>query len=66
MNLMSKLAFYFVYLIELMAGQEHFKNGRQFLKNGGLRQFLIENDLAEIERYNSEKSCSAIVVAQSK
>ena len=65
-NSKSKLGYFLVYLVELMAGWEHFQNGRKFLQNGGLKQFISDNDLIEIDRYNSEKSCSAIVVVQQK
>lgn len=65
-NVKSKFGYFLVYLVELMAGWEHFQNGRKFLQNGGLKHFILENDLIEIDRYDSEKSCSAIVVVQQK
>ena len=60
----SKLGSFFVYLIERAAGKEHFWNGRQFLKQGGLQVFLEQNELIEIERHNVELASSAIVLAQ--
>ena len=38
------------HMIERMAGREHYRNGRQFLRAGGLREFIKKNGLAEIER----------------
>ncbi|NIA31340.1 MAG: methyltransferase domain-containing protein [Actinobacteria bacterium] len=62
----SRWGYRLVYLIERMAGNEHFWNGRRFLKAGGLTGFLKEHNLTVIERYDSEKSCTAIVVAEWK
>ncbi|NOY60542.1 MAG: class I SAM-dependent methyltransferase, partial [Calditrichaeota bacterium] len=58
----SRWGYRLVYLIERMAGSEHFWNGRLFLKSGGLTGFLREHGLTVIERYASETSCTAIVV----
>jgi len=63
-NKLSHLARFFTYLIERMASREHFKNGRQFLKQGGLEPFIKQNGLVEIERLNIPLGCSSIVVAR--
>lgn len=65
-NKTSRWGHRLVYLIERMAGSEHFWNGRRFLKSGGLSGFLREHRLTVIERYASETSCTAIVVAEWK
>jgi len=36
----KKIGYALIYLIERMAGQEHFANSREFLKAGGLTRFL--------------------------
>jgi demethylmenaquinone methyltransferase/2-methoxy-6-polyprenyl-1,4-benzoquinol methylase len=63
-NKRSKLGSFFVYLIERIAGKEHFRNGRQFLKQGGLRSFLKQNGMIEVERHNVELASSGIVLAK--
>jgi len=63
-NKWSRLAGIFTYLIERMAGREHFRNGRQFLKQGGLRALIKLNGIVEIERYDIELGNSSMVIAQ--
>ncbi len=63
-NRWSHLAGIFTYLIERMAGREHFRNGRQFLKQGGLRALIKENGLVEIERHDIELGNSSMVIAR--
>jgi demethylmenaquinone methyltransferase/2-methoxy-6-polyprenyl-1,4-benzoquinol methylase len=60
----SHLASFFISLIERIAGRKHFRNGRQFLKQGGLRELIRQNELIEIERYDIELGSSAAVVAK--
>lgn len=62
-NRRSQVGAIFTLLIEKMAGKEHFRNGRQFLKQGGLKYFLQHHDLVEIERYPMELASSSLVVA---
>jgi SAM-dependent methyltransferase len=59
----SRVGGLFTSLIERMAGGEHFRNGRQFLRDGGLRAFLKNNQLVELRRFPIEAASSAIVVA---
>jgi demethylmenaquinone methyltransferase/2-methoxy-6-polyprenyl-1,4-benzoquinol methylase len=63
-NKRSRIGGFLTFLIERMAGRAHFRNGRQFLSQGGLRAFLEMNGLVEIERHNFELGNSSIVVAQ--
>lgn len=60
----SRMGGVFTYLIERMAGGAHFRNGRQFLKQGGLRTFIRQNGLFEIERRDIEPGNSGLVVAE--
>lgn len=60
----SRMAKLYIYWIEKMAGKDHFRNGRQFLKDGGLRFFIRRHGLEEIERYDVELAHTSIVVAR--
>jgi ubiquinone/menaquinone biosynthesis C-methylase UbiE len=60
----SKIANLYVYGIERMAGRTHFRNGRQFLEQGGLKAFFERNGLEEIDRHDVESAHTGIVVAQ--
>lgn len=63
-NIRSRIGRFFTYLIECTAGKEHFRNGQQFIKQGGLREFIKKNKLVEIERRDIELGNSSIVVAE--
>ncbi len=63
-NRNARIGAMFAYLIERTAGGEHFRNNRQFLKQGGLRAFIKKHQLQEIERYNIEMGSVAVVVAK--
>jgi len=63
-NRRSRIGKFFAYLIERMGSCKHFRNWRQFLKQGGLRAFEEKNGLVEIERHNIELGNSSIVVAK--
>ncbi len=63
-NRISRMASLYIYGIERMAGKDHFRNGRRFLSDGGLRFFLEQNGLEEIERYNVDLAHTGIVVAK--
>ncbi len=62
----SRRAHLYVGLIERLAGKEHFRNGREFLAEGGLRAFIRKNNLEELERYDISAGTCAIVVAKPK
>ena len=49
------------HLIERMAGGEHYRNGRQFLLEGGLQAFIPKNGLVEMERRWVAAGCLAVV-----
>jgi ubiquinone/menaquinone biosynthesis C-methylase UbiE len=63
-NKISRMASLYIYGIERLAGKEHFKNGREFLKQGGLYSFIHQNEFEEIERHNVELAHTGIVVAK--
>ncbi len=52
------------FCIEKMAGREHFQNGQQFLREGGLRTFLEQNALREEKSHPVPWGNSRIVVAR--
>jgi ubiquinone/menaquinone biosynthesis C-methylase UbiE len=60
----SRLGWLFTSGIERSAGEEHFSNGRHFLNRGGLKAFLKQNGLVEIERTDVELAHTGIVVAR--
>jgi len=60
----SHAALYYIRIIELLAGREHYRNGRDFLGRGGLRTILKDNGLAEVSRFNIELGSCAIVLAR--
>jgi ubiquinone/menaquinone biosynthesis C-methylase UbiE len=59
----SKFAYIYVSAIERLAGRRHFRNGRDFLRRGGLRALLKESGLREVERRDIAAGTCAIVVA---
>ena len=65
-NRLSGLGSAFARLIERTAGGEHYKNNRQFLKNGGLQAIIRSHGLYTVERHDIPLGSSRIVVAQSE
>lgn len=63
-NRKSRLASLFISSIERMAGKEHYRNSRQFLKAGGLQALVKTNRLRPTERHAMELASSSIVVAE--
>lgn len=63
-NFFSRLGYLFVYLVEKLAGKEHFHNGRQFLKSGGLEGFLNRSGFEIINSYNLSLLSSKLVVVE--
>jgi ubiquinone/menaquinone biosynthesis C-methylase UbiE len=59
----SRLGALFVRAVERLGGQEHFANGREFLRRGGLRGFLRECGLVEVSRRDVATGSLGIVVA---
>jgi ubiquinone/menaquinone biosynthesis C-methylase UbiE len=62
-NAKSKLAALFVRAIEMTAGGEHYRNGRDFLERGGLKTFLRESGFAEVSRSDVAMGSLSIVLA---
>lgn len=60
----SRMASLYIYGIERLAGKEHFKNGRQFLKQGGLSSFIQQHELEEVDRYDVAMAHTGVVVAR--
>ena len=63
-NRKSRMASLYTYWIERIAGKDHFNNGRQFLQQGGLRSFIQQYGLEEIERHDVELAHTSVVVAR--
>lgn len=63
-NRKSRMGWLLTTGIERMAGKEHFGYGRQFLDQGGLKAFIKQNGLVEIDRHDVEPANTSIVVAQ--
>jgi len=63
-NFKSKIGYLFSYLIERMAGGEHFRNGRQFLSAGGLDRFMLKSGIVVVERHDIALGCLSVVLAK--
>ena len=59
-----KAGAFFSRAIEGLAGGEHYRNGRDFLRRGGLRAFLRENGLVEVARRDVPLGALGIVIAR--
>jgi demethylmenaquinone methyltransferase/2-methoxy-6-polyprenyl-1,4-benzoquinol methylase len=60
----SRAGALFTRAIERFAGREHYGNGRDFLRRGGLRGFLRENGFAEVARRDVPVGSVSVVVAK--
>jgi len=47
----SALSKIIIYFIEWLAGKEHYKNFKSYIKKGGLSNLLLDISLREVERY---------------
>ncbi len=63
-NARSRAGALFAQAIERLAPREHYRNGREFLANGGLRAFLRDSGFVEVDRRDVEAGSLAIVVAR--
>ena len=63
-NFVSRLGYSLIYVVEKLAGKEHFRNGRKFLQGGGLEGFLKYYDFKKIISYNLELLCSRLVIVE--
>ena len=53
----------FTRMIERLAPSDHYRNGREFIRAGGLRRLLAANGLRECSRYDVEAGSFGVVVA---
>ena len=60
----SRLGALFTRAIETLAVGDHYRNGREFLRLGGLRMFLRENGFAEVSRGNIDFGSIGIVASR--
>jgi len=63
-NAKSKLGTLFVRAVERLASRGHYRNGREFLRKGGLLGFLRDSGFAEISRRDVAAGSLGIVVAR--
>jgi len=60
----SRAGAFFVQSIELLAGGEHYRNGRDFLRRGGLRALIRENGFEEVLRRDVAAGSLGVIVAR--
>lgn len=60
----SRRGAFAVHIIERTAGGDHYRNGREFLRRGGLRAFLREHGFAETARRDVESASISVVCAR--
>jgi ubiquinone/menaquinone biosynthesis C-methylase UbiE len=60
----SKLGALFTRAVERFARGDHYRNGREFLRRGGLRAFLGESGFAEVSRRDVPVGSIGVVVAR--
>jgi ubiquinone/menaquinone biosynthesis C-methylase UbiE len=63
-NARSRVGALFARAVERLAGGEHYRNSRDFLKRGGLRVFLRENGFVELSRRDVATGSISVVVAK--
>ncbi|MBN1465857.1 methyltransferase domain-containing protein [candidate division KSB1 bacterium] len=56
----SRIGYAFIYIIEFLAGRDHFANSRQFVKSGGLAAFTDRHHLVTDLHHSSAWGCSSI------
>jgi ubiquinone/menaquinone biosynthesis C-methylase UbiE len=59
----SRAGALFTRAVERLAGGDHYRNGRDFLRRGGLRAFLRESGFVELSRRDVATGSIGIVVA---
>ncbi|MBD3414691.1 MAG: methyltransferase domain-containing protein [Candidatus Aminicenantes bacterium] len=62
----SRLGRIWTYIIERNAGKEHFQNGQEFLKQGGLRKFLLKYKIKVLKSHWLKLGSSRLVVGEFK
>lgn len=63
-NAGSRAGALFVRAVERLARADHYRNGRDFLRRGGLRALLRENGFVETARHDVEAGSLGVVVAR--
>ncbi len=65
-NGLSRLGGFFTWIIERLAGGEHYTNRRQFLKQGGLEEFIKQNNLVKVEKHPVTLGNSSLTIVKFK
>lgn len=60
----AKIGYSFIFIIELLAGFEHFSNGRAFVKSGGLAGFIERNNIVLVKNHTSGWGSSSITMSR--
>jgi len=60
----SRIGALFAHAIERLAGGEHYRNGREFLRRGGLSFFLRESGFIEVSRRDVATGAISMVIAR--
>ncbi|MFX0113842.1 MAG: class I SAM-dependent methyltransferase [Candidatus Hodarchaeota archaeon] len=60
----SIIAYILIYLIERIAGKEHFLNGREFLRQGGLSAFVRRTNLKLVKKARRARGNSSLIVLE--
>ena len=63
-NGLSRLGNFFTWIIERLAGGEHYKNRNQFLKQGGLEGFIKQNRLVIVKKRPIALGTSSLTIAK--
>lgn len=63
-NSKSRLGGYFTWVIERLAGGEHYTNRKQFLKQGGLEEFIKQNNLVKVEKHPVTLGNSSLTIVK--
>jgi len=63
-NNKSRFGYLFVSAIELTAGKNHYRNGRQFIRAGGLSALLTETDFKKLKHWEFPGGQSNLILAE--
>ncbi|MFO7979777.1 MAG: class I SAM-dependent methyltransferase [Candidatus Aminicenantes bacterium] len=63
-DLQSRFGRILTYFIERNAGREHFQNGQEFLKQGGLKNFLSKNRINVLKSHWLKLGSSRLVIGE--
>lgn len=62
----SIIAYMLIYLVEKIAGKEHFLNGREFIQKGGLSSFIRRTNLKLVKRTRRARGNSSLIVLEKR